>query len=49
MADFTVSRVFHECFKLVPMLESQNVDQVKFNCWWDMFWWKNSSRLHSFM
>jgi len=31
------------------MLESQNVDHVKGNCSWDMFLWKNSGRLRSFM
>jgi len=31
------------------MLESPNVDQMKSNCSWDMFLWKNPGRLHSFM
>ena len=35
-ADYTLSRVFHRYFKIVPMLESRNVDHVKGNCSWDM-------------
>jgi len=31
------------------MLESRNVDHMKSHCSWDMFWWKNSGGLHSFM
>jgi len=31
------------------MLESRNVDHVKSNFSWDMFFWKTSGELHSFM
>jgi len=31
------------------MLESLNVDHMKSNCSWDMFFWRNSRRLHSFI
>ena len=48
-ADFTLSWVFQRCFNFVPMLESRNVDHVKSNCSWDMFLWKNSGGLHTFM
>ena len=47
--DFTVSCVSHKYFNFVPMLESRNVDHVKSNCSWDMFLWKNSGGLHTFM
>jgi len=30
------------------MLESRNVDDVKSNCSWDMFLWKNSRRTSHF-
>jgi len=48
-ADFTISWVFQKHFNFVPMLELRNVDHMKSNGSWDMFLWKNSSRLHSFM
>jgi len=48
-ADNTLSWVFQKYFNIVLMLESRNVDHVKSNCSWDMFLWKNSSGLHSFM
>jgi len=47
--DFTVSWIFQKYFNFVPILESHNVDHVKGNCSWDMFLWKNSGGLHSFM
>jgi len=47
--DFTVSRIFQKYFNFVPMLESRNGDHVKSNCLWDMFLWKNSGGLHTFM
>jgi len=31
------------------MLESRNVDHVRSNCSWDMFFWKNSSGVDTFM
>jgi len=31
------------------MLEPWNMDHVKSNCSWDMFLWKNSGWLQSFM
>jgi len=31
------------------MLELRIVDHVKSNCSWDMFSWKNSGGLHTFM
>jgi len=31
------------------MLESRDVDHMKGNWSWDMFLWKNSGGLHSFM
>jgi len=31
------------------MLEPHNVDHIKGNCSWDMFLWKNWSRLHNFI
>jgi len=31
------------------MLESRNVDHMNGNCSWDMFLWKNSGRLQSFI
>jgi len=31
------------------MLELRNVAYLKCNCSWDMFWWKNSGGLHTFM
>jgi len=48
-ADCTVSRIFQKYFNFVPLLEWRNVDQVKGNCSWDMFLWKNSGGLHNFM
>jgi len=48
-ADYTISWVFQKYFNFVLMLESRNVDHVKSNCSWDMFLWKNSSSLHTFM
>jgi len=48
-SDITVSSVFRNYFNFVPMLESRKVDHVKTNCSWDMFLWKKSSGLHSFM
>ena len=48
-ADYTVSWVLQKYFNFVPMLESRNVDHMKSNCSWDMFLWKNSGGLHSFM
>jgi len=49
LADITVSWVFQKYFNLVPMLESRNVDHVRSNCSWDMFFWKNSSGVDTFM
>jgi len=48
-ADFTVSWVFQTYFNFLPMQESRNVDNVKSNCSWDKFLWKNSGGLHTFM
>jgi len=48
-SDITVSSVFRHYFNFVPMLKSRNVDHVRGNCSWDMFLWKTSSRLHTFM
>jgi len=31
------------------MLKSRNVDHMKSNCSWDMFLWRNSGRLQSFI
>jgi len=47
--DITVSSVFYNYFNFVPMLESRNMDHMKSNSSWDMFLWKNSGGLHSFM
>jgi len=30
------------------MLESRNMDHVKSNCSWDMYFWENSDGLHTF-
>jgi len=47
------SRDLHEFFKtistLYPTLEQDNVDHKKGNCSWDMFLWKTSGGLNSFM
>jgi len=48
-ADFTISLVFQKHFYFVPMLESFIVDHMESNYSWDMFLWKNSGGLHSFM
>jgi len=48
-ADYTHLWVFHKYFNFVPMLESPNVDHMKRNCSWDIFLWRNSGGLHSFM
>jgi len=31
------------------MPDSQNVDHMKSNCSWDIFFWKNSGRHRNFM
>ena len=48
-ADFSVSWVYQKYFNFVHMLESCNLEHMKANCSWDMFLWKNSSGLHTFM
>ena len=48
-ATLTLSWVFQKYFNFVPMLESRNVDHMKSDCSWDMFLWKNSGRLRTFM